>query len=240
MKIEITLDLEASLASALSPEKLAPILDKHIADAVTTAVRDATGYRSAFSEALKQQLAAAMPHGLKLDDVAKFQQVLNHSLAELVGGMNADAVNTALRKVAAEALPEVPAVVKLSDLLEAARDGFHKEEHEAFYAFWEPSKYGGGGWLYLHDDPHPGSSTSSYRSYDREDTKYKAKYRLAVTAEGEVYALRLNDRQITPASRPDVIGHFDSILMSMYVGRTRLEVDMDDDEVESASAEKCD
>lgn len=236
MKLEINLDLEAALASALSPEKLSPILDKHIAEAVTTAVRDATGYNSAFSKALKEQLAATLPHGLNLDDVAKFQQVLNHSLAGLVGGMNAEAVNTALRKVAAEALPEVPAVVKLSELLAQCRDGFHKEEHEAFYALWEQNTYGGG-WLYLHSDPSP-SSTMYSRTRDREASKYDARYQLAVSDKGEVYALKLDGRQITPASRPDVIGHFDAILMSMYVGRTRLEVDMDADDVESAAAEK--
>lgn len=238
MKIEINLDLEAALASALSPEKLSPILDKHLAQAITSAISDATGYRSPFAETLKEQLGEMLPHGLKLDDVAKFQQVLNHSLRDLVHGMNAEAVNAALRKVAAEALPEVPAVVKLSELLKEARDRFHKEEHEAFYAFWKPADYGGG-WLYLDDDPRPGSS-SSYRSFDREDVKHNAKHRLAVTKEGEVYALRLSDRQVTPASRPDVIGHFDSILMAMYVGRTRLEIDMDDDEVESAAAEQYD
>lgn len=240
MKLEINLDLEAALASALAPEKLAPILDKHIAEAVTSAVRDATGYNSAFSKALKEQLAEAMPHGLKLDDVAKFQQVLNHSLAGLVGGMNADAVNTALRKVAAEALPEVPAVVKLSELLKEAREGFHKEEHEAFYALWEPDRHGGtGGWLYLHSDRSPGTTIYS-SSRSRESSKYDARYQLAVSSSGDVYALQLDGRQVTPAARPDVIGHFDSILMSMYVGRTRLEVDMDADEVESAAAEQYD
>lgn len=237
MKLEIHLDLEAALAGALAPGKLGPILDKHIAEAVTTAVREATGYNSAFSKALKEQLAGAMPHGLNLDDVAKFQQVLNHSLAQLVGGMNADAVNTALRKVAAEVLPEVPAVVKLSELLKEAREGFHKEEHEAFYALWEPATYGGGGWLYLHGDPQP-SSSLTFSGRSREGSKYDARYQLAVNDKGEVYALKLDGRQVTPAARPDVIGHFDSILMSMYVGRTRLEVDMDADDVESACAEQ--
>lgn len=75
MDLKITLDMEVAVAAALQPEKLQPILDKHIADAITTAIRDATGYRSAFSEALKEQLTAAMPHGIRLDDVAKFQHV---------------------------------------------------------------------------------------------------------------------------------------------------------------------
>lgn len=240
MKLEINFDLEAAVASALSPEKLSPILDKHLTEAITSAVREATGYNSPFAKALKTQLVEMLPHGLALDDVAKFQQVLNHSLRDLVHGMNAEAVNTALRKVAEEALPEVPAVVKLSELLDEARDGFHKEKHEAIYALWEPSRHGGGGWLYLHGDPSPGSSSIYSSSRSRESSKYGARYQLAVSDKGEVYALKLDGRQVTPAARPDVIGRLDSIFMSMYVGRTRLEIDMDEDEVERAAEEQYD
>lgn len=239
MEIKIELDLEAAIAAALTPEKLGPIIDKHVLGAITSAIQDATGYRSKFSEALREQLAAALPHGLRLDDVAKFQQVLNQSLADLVGGMNAAAINVALQKVAREALPDVPAVMKLSKLMEEARERFDKDENkEAFYALWEPGDYGGGH-LYLHPDALNRSSASLYSSV-RNPSKYDAKYQLAVTKEGEVYALKLGGRQITPTSRPDVIGAFDAILMSMYVGRTRLEIDMDADEVESAAAEQYD
>lgn len=236
MELKINLDLEAAVASALTPEKLGPILDKHLAEAIKDAISDVTGYRSEFRTALKEQLGATLPHGLALDDVAKFQQVLNQSLAGLISGMNAEAINTALRKVAAEALPDVPAVMKLSELMEQVRDGFHKDRHEAFFALLETSTYGTR-YLYLHDDPSPGSS--SLYSSSRSD-KNSARYQLAITEEGEVYSLRMDGRQITPASRPDVVGRFAAILMSMYVGRTRLELDIDSDEVESLATEQFD
>jgi hypothetical protein len=234
MELKINLDLEAAVAAALTPEKLGPILDKHLADAVTDAIRDATGYHSTFRGAVKQQLVEALPHGLALDDVAKFQHVLNQSLTSLVHGFNASAVTTALEQVTKETMPNVPPVLKLSDLLESARDGLHKEKHEAFFAALELSDWGTH-YLYLDSDPSPGRS-----SYGARGDKSSARYRLAVTKEGEVYALHLDGRPITPASRPDVIGRFDSILMSMYVGRTRLEIDMDADDVESAAAEQFD
>lgn len=236
MELRINLDLEAAVAAALTPEKLGPILDKHLIDAIKSAISDVTGYRSKFSEVLKEQLAAALPHGLKLHDVAKFQQVLNQSLASLVGGMNADAINTALAKVAKDVCPEVPASIKLSKLLEEARERFCKDENkEAFYALWEPHPYGGGH-LYLNNDQLERSASL----YGSSTSKYDARYQLAVTSGGEVYALRLDGRHVTPSSRPDVIGHFDSILMSMYVGRTRLEIDIDADDVEAAAAEQFD
>ncbi|SIR05582.1 hypothetical protein [Pseudacidovorax sp. RU35E] len=230
MKIQVELNLEAAVAAAIAPEKLAPILDKHLTEAITSAIRDATGWDSEFRKGLQEQLRGMLPHGLRLDDVAKFQHVLNDALTSLVGSMNAEAVKTALKKAAADALPEVPSVVKLSELLEEARGGFHKGKEEAFYALWEPAEHGGGGHLYLHDE-----TGSSALFHSRTMSKYDAKVQLAVTREGEVYALRLRDKQVTPASRPDVISGFDAILMSMYVGRTRLDVDLDEDDVSRAA-----
>ncbi|MNL81981.1 hypothetical protein D3C87_2092390 [compost metagenome] len=71
-------------------------------------------------------------------------------------------------------------------------------------------------------------------------SQYSARIRLGVNKEGDVYSLKLDGKDITPSSRPDVIGRFDTMLMAMYVGRTRLEIDMDEDDVESAASEQYD
>lgn len=230
MNITIDLDIQGAIAAALQPEKLQPILDQHITKAITQAIDDATGFRSEFRKTLTVQLATAMPHGLGVDDVAKFQHVLNQAATRLVQECNANTVQVALERAIKNVMPDVPPVIKLSDLLKEARDGFHKKDHEAFYAYLEMSEYGGGH-LYLDGNENPGDR--DYRSC--EDRKYRAEHQLAFTKEGEVYALRLDGKQITPASRPDIVGSFYSILMAMYVGRTKIEVDMDDDDVEYAA-----
>lgn len=137
MELKISIDLEAALAQALAPEKLQPILDKHIIGAITSAIDDATGYRSTFRTALKEQLAGAMPHGIEIADVAKFQHVLNEVLCDAVHGHNATALNAALAKAAASVMPDLPATVKLSQLMEDAREGLHVEDRAAFYALFE-------------------------------------------------------------------------------------------------------
>jgi hypothetical protein len=223
MEIKIELNLSELISSAVSAEKIQPILDKAMSDAITSAIREATGYNSPFSKALKQQLTDAMPHGLSIDDVAKFGHVLNAAITDAVHRENSSTIQAALRTAATAVLPDVPSRIKLSELLNDARGAFRKEEHEAFYAHFEPSDYGGG-WLYLDDD----SNTRD---------KYRADIRIAFNKEGEVYALRLDGQHITPKSMPQVIGSFEGILLSMYVGRTSLEIDQDADEVEYAAAE---
>lgn len=240
MEIKIELDLASIIANAVSAERIQPIVDKAIDDAMKSAINEATGYRSQFRQSLETQLKEAMPHGLALNDVAKFQHILNGTMNKLTQECNNGTIRAALDRAVKDVMPDVPQVIKMSELIKEAREGFHKEPHEAFYAYFEPSENGGGGWLYLDGSENPGNKGygSSHRS--REGQKYSATRQLAFTKEGDVYALRLDGKQITPTSRPDIISRFNSILMAMYVGRTKIEVDMDDDDVESAAREQYD
>ena len=121
MNINITLDIPTIISNAVTAERIQPIVDKAIGDAIKDAINDATGYRSEFREVLKKQIAEAMPHGIRLSDVAKFQHILNAALTNAVHGENAAAIKTALAKAVSSVMPEVPERIKLSELLEQAR-----------------------------------------------------------------------------------------------------------------------
>jgi len=235
MEIKINIDIEAAIAKAISPEVIGPILDKHVTDSISSAIRDATDWNSDFRKALKDQLSEAMPHGLALDDIVKFQHVLNGAIKDAVNGANSDAVYSALIEAGKSVLPEVPTVIALSEFMQEARDGLRIAEGEAFYALYEESEYGGGH-LYLDSNPRPG--VSSYGSVLREGNKYSADINLAFNKEGEVYSLKFRNEHVTPSSRPTVITRLDSILMSMYVGRTKLNVDIDADDVAQTAQEQ--
>lgn len=226
MEINIDLDLQGLIASAVSVEKIQPLLDKAISNAIASAINDATGYSSPFSKALKLQLTEAIPHGLSVADVAKFQHVLNAAVADAVHGANAGTIGAALNEAVKHVIPAAPRTIKLSDLMKSARDAFHKEENEAFYAHLELFDYGGGR-LYLDDD-----------SDTRE--KYRADISVSFSKDGDVYALHLGGRDITPKSLPTAIGKFDGILLSMYVGRTSIEIDQDESEVRYAAEAQYD
>jgi len=239
MDITIKIDIEKAIAGALTPEKLTPILDKHVAEAITSAISNATGYDSDFRKTLKEQIKDAMPHGLRLDEVSKFQHILNGALNAAVSGANNEAVRTAIEKSVVGSIASAPASIKLSEFMELVRDGLHVEGGAKFYAYLDSSY--SLHHLYLDKDPAPGSSTSFRGGYlSREDRKYSAAYSLAFNKEGEVYALKLDEKVITPASLPNVIGSFDALLMSMYVGRTRLIADIDDGDIECMATEQYD
>ena len=240
MEIKIDLDLPSIISQAVSAERIQPIVDKAITSAITSAIDSATGYSSEFRKALEKQLKEAMPHGLALDDVTKFQHILNGAMNKMAQECTTGAIQVALEKAVKDVMPKVPQVIKLSELLKEARSSFHKEPHEAFYAYFEPSEYENGGRLYLDSDEHPGRSGYGNSHRSREEQKYSAEIQLGFTKEGDVYSLRLDGKQITPTTRPNIVGHFDSILMAMYVGRTRIDMDLDADDVESTAGEQWD
>jgi hypothetical protein len=221
MNINIALDLQNIIATAVSAEKLQPLVDKAIAEALKSAISDATGYNSEFSKSLKTQLKEAMPHGLALDDVAKFQHVLNTAVTAAVHGANSATIATALKAAADHAIPDVPTSIKLSELMEKARESFHIERHESHYALLEMSEYGGGH-LFLDGD-------------EDNTRKYSAKIQLAFNKEGEVYTLKMDEKQVMPTVLPKAITRLDGLLLSMYVGRTTLEIDMDEGDVQSSA-----
>ena len=228
MEIKIELDLPSIISQAVSAERIQPIVDKAIADAVKAAINDATGYRSEFQNAVISQMKDAMPHGIKIGDVAKFQHMINDAITNAVHGVNAATIQAAMKKAVDHVVPDVPERIKLSDLMQEAREGFHKGAGDAFYANYKPSEYGdGGGWLSL-------DSNENIRS------SHNASIRLSINGDGSVYALKLDGKDIVPGSVPNVISHFDGLLMSMYVGRTSIDLDIDEYDVESLASEQYD
>ncbi len=226
MKLEIELDLQAIITAATTAERLQPLLDKAIADALKDAIQSATGYRSAFREAVSKQLADAMPHGVHIADAAKFQLMANQAVSAAVRGANAATIQAAITQGLKDVAPVIPERVKLSELLTHAREGFHKDPHEGFYARMQLTDYGFAH-LYLDSDEDCRST-------------HQARTRIDMNKEGEVYNMRLDRQELKPFSLPTVIGHWEGLLLAMYVGRTTIERDIDADDVEYAGYAKED
>lgn len=50
-----------------------------------------------------------------------------------------------------------------------------------------------------------------------------------------MYSLKLDSQQLSPSKLPKAISSFQGLLLSMYVGRTSIEIDIDADDVEAAA-----
>lgn len=229
MNFTFDLDMQAIVNEATKPEALQPILQKAITKAIADVVERITGYNSEFRKSLEQQLSEALPRGLSIDDAAKLQQLVNATVCQAVSSENKAAVQAAIDKSVISAISKLPSSIKLSELIEVARGGFHKEKHESFYAHMEEPD-NGFRHLYL-DSSAPSGFGKSH---------YSARTQIDVDKDGNVYAMKLDGRQLTPLSLPNVISEFDAILMGMYVGRVKLVVDIDADDVAAAAEAQYD
>ncbi len=218
MQITIDLDIESAIKTALSHERLSPILDRAITSAVIQAVQDAVGYNAPFTKMLKAKVAEAMPCGLDLAEQTKFQHILNDAVGKSVIAAHMEAATAAIMKASQAALPGVPAEIHLSDLLKAARDHLLHSDGGDFFAQVVEGFTKGCRLIYI--DEKPGTD------------RYRAAYHISISDDGSAYSVVMDRRPITPASRPDVISRFSSLLMALYVGRTRLLIDLDEDGVE--------
>ena len=59
MNFNFEIDIEGIVAAAVAPERIQPLLDKAITDAMKQSLDEATGYRSEFRKLLTQQLTEA-------------------------------------------------------------------------------------------------------------------------------------------------------------------------------------
>lgn len=218
MEIKLNLDVNEIISSAVSTDIVKPIIEKAIKSVIENAICSATGHNSAFRKGIEQQIKEAMPCSIQIDDVAKFHQVALAELNQAVHGANSEIIKDLFKETFSRMIPNVPAQVKLSDLIKSARNNFYNGA-EGFYACLEEDSKYGGGWFSLDNDPDCRSD-------------YLAKIRLGFNKDGDVFSLRLDNENITPNSRPDIISKFDATLLSMYVGKTSLIIDINADEVE--------
>jgi hypothetical protein len=225
MEITLSLDLSGMLSDVLAPDRLRPIVDKAIMKAVESAIDQATGYNSKFRKDLALQLGDALPHGLSVASTAKFQHVLNTAVASAVGHFNADTVAAALHESVRSILPEIQKDINLSDLMKEARES---SLGGAGSFFAEMEHYGNGGVVIFLDHKKTHSS------------RYSSEIILQADDSGNVYSLRLNSKTVQPLSLPSAIGRFESLLLALYTGRSRLVIDMDEDEVQDCASNECD
>lgn len=81
--------------------------------------------------------------------------------------------------------------------------------------------------MYLDEDESPSKKYSSL------GPNYHAKYALSISSVGEAYSMKLEGMDLTPTKLQNVIASLDGLMLALYTGRTSIEPDIDDDDVES-------
>lgn len=223
MELTINVDIEQAIQAALSPEKIGPAVQKAVDGCVNDALREVFGYGGDVRKALIEQFAALLPHGLSNADASRFQLVLQNTLHDTVLGEQSAALKLAVEN-SIKGLLQTPAPeLKVSELLALYQNDLYSDE-KSFWAEVEESDY------------------ATYIALDRtrpsSGGRHAARTQLTIGRDGRVYSVAHAGHAFTPNALPKcVISQLDSAILAMYVGRTKLVMDLTPMQIEDFARE---
>lgn len=207
--------LHDAINKALHPDNLGPIIQKQVDSVVKSAIEDATGYRSEFKETADEQIRAAMPSSL--GDISRFSDLVMKVLAAQVKDIQDQRMKEILLPRMEKILAPAPSVIKISELARKMRDEWNedaRDKNERPTFIIDKGDYG---------------TTRFYADPQEARSKYSCSFALALKHDGdekgEIWDVKINNEKL---SEKMIIGckfGIDAILLNIYSGATKLEID---------------
>lgn len=222
MQIQIDVQgmLQESLAKALSPDVLKPVLEKALNDTLERAIKDAFGYNSDFRKLMETSVAEAMPK--EIDGLVVMGELITDRIKQVVGAQQEAALAQIIDAQLSELMAPAPAQMKLSDLCRemtkrwGGRD-FDRPEGSKPTIIKETSSYGG---------------VSLYLDKDDGKEKYETEFELHLSSDSKaILSIRVRGEERKPPSM--FISHRwnDELYFTrLFAAGTQFDIDMADGE----------
>lgn len=223
MQIDINIEqiVAESVAAALAPEKIQPIIQANLDKAVKDAIEDQFSYRSPFRELLKAKLAGVMP--TDIDDLARYGDLVVKSVKGMLAESQQQAIRQTIEEKLENMLKPLPASMKLSELIGKLTEHFaesHRRENSSRPTFIidQPEWVSDGGW-YLYADPN------------EDVSKYGCAFKMNFRGDGTCWGVEVEDKE----TKKLIIGPAfaaDALVLNLYTGGIKIERDhVDTDEI---------
>ncbi|WP_430310050.1 hypothetical protein [Pseudomonas sp. PONIH3] len=219
MQLDINIEgiVADSVAAALSPEKLQPIIDKNVESAVTSAIKEQFSYNSPFKKLLEESLAGAMP--TKIAGLGRYGDLVLKTVSAMINDYQEQALRQTITEKLTKVLEPLPARIKLSELIDQLTRAF-EDSHLR-------DKHGSEAPTFIIEKGTGYSSTSEYwRLYADANEgvdKYSCQVQMAFTGEGECYSLRVGE---TDMKKSLILGSAygaEALVLNLYSGGTQVE-----------------
>lgn len=185
MQLDINIEgiVAESVAAALSPEKLQPIIQSNVEETVKRAIESQFNYRSKFKDLLEEKLAGVMPTDIR--DVGRFGDLVVKTVSGMLGDMQNQAVKQAIQDRLTEMMKPLPQSITLTELLKTITKGLSEsdeargEDRPAIII--ETTEGICAGYWHLYVDA------------EERTEKYSCSIRMDFDKEGKCYSLKIND-----------------------------------------------
>lgn len=219
MQLDINIEgiVAASVAAALSPEKLQPIIDKNMESAVTSAIQEQFNWNSPFKKLLEESLAGAMP--TKISGLGRYGDLVLKTVSSMIEDYQEQALRQTITEKIAKVLEPLPARIKLSELIDKLTKAF-EDSHLR-------DKHGSEAPTFIVEKGTGYSSTSEYWKLYADANegvdKYSCQVQMAFTEEGECYSLRVGDTDMKKALILGSAYGAEALVLNLYTGGTKVD-----------------
>jgi hypothetical protein len=220
--MQINLNIENTIANALavalSPERLQAVIEKQVAEVTDRTIKDVFSSYGDFSKAVATAVKSLVPHEISMDGAANWNHAIGQHIARRLAAVNDQRIAQAINPMLDKLLETPPTELKVSELVQKAIE------------FWGDN-YG---------ESRNGSPTITVERKDRNGywglymdkesgkSNYSCEVILGVSSDGNVYSLKVNERDIKTIKFAGPFYRFEAYLFQLYTGGTKLILDTED------------
>jgi len=215
MQLDINIEgiVAESVAAALSPEKLRPIIQSNVEDTVKRAIESQFNYRSKFKELLEEKLAGVMP--TDIEDVGRFGDLVVKTVSGMLGDMQNQAVKQAIQERLAEMIKPLPQSITLTELLNQITKGLGESDEsrgeDRPTIIVETTEGVCAGYWHLYVDA------------EERTSKYACAIQMDFNKEGQCYSLKINDYDPSKTLFLGAKFGLDALLLNLYTSGVKVQ-----------------
>ncbi|WP_010226257.1 hypothetical protein [Pseudomonas donghuensis] len=215
MQLDINIEgiVAESVAAALSPEKLQPIIQSNVEDTVKRAIESQFSYRSKFKEMLEEKLAGVMPTDVK--DIGRFGDLVVKTVSGMLSDMQNQVVKQSIQDRLAEMMKPLPQSITLTELLNSITKGLGESDEsrgeDRPTIIIETTEGVCAGYWHLYVDA------------EERTSKYSCAIQMDFDKEGKCYSLKINDYD---PSKTLFLGSkygLEALLLNLYTGGVKVQ-----------------
>lgn len=226
MQIDINIEqiVAESVAAALHPEKIQPIIEKNVQDAVKGAIEKQFSYSSPFKKALEEKLAGIMP--TEFEDLGRYGDLVMKTVTCLLNDRQDQAVNQTIKEKLEAMLSPFPERLSLSELIAkltiAFADSHRRDGSDQPTIIIEKSDNDGltPGYWHFYADPKECQE------------KYQCDIQMAFRPDGECYSLKIDEHDPRKSLLLGRDFNAERLIMGLYTGGVKIDYeDVDTDDI---------
>lgn len=224
--MELNIDIEGlvaqAVAAALHPEKLQPLITANLDNAVKEAIDAQFGYRSDFTNLLKEKVATCMP--TDFEDMGRMADLMLKTVQEQLQQLQSDFVKQAVEGRLQKMLKAMPQEMKLSDLVKQFTEKFsedYKRDGNSQPTFTVDTERHGDDYWYLYADPSSGKS--------EYECRIKLRFKKADTGDGYVcWGCEVKEKDLHNQKYIGPIFNDEALAFNLYTNQVRILLDQTD------------